>query len=60
MAQLKSASERDLYNRKKSSYPKSIKIEKDIEFEKSYEVEKIIDKRQRKYNKFIIIEYLIR
>ena len=31
-----------------------------IVFEKNYEIEIIVDKKQRKFNKIIVIQYLIK
>ena len=61
MTQLESVEKKnDLYDRKRSHYFDSIKIESDTEFEKSYEVKKIVNKKIRKYEKTWIIQYLIR
>ena len=50
----------DLYDKKRSHYFDSIKIEGDTDFEKSYEVKKIVNKKIKTYEKISIIQYLIR
>lgn len=58
--QLKSVNDENSYDKKRSNYPKSMKIEKDTEFERLYEVEKIVDKRQQRYDKIMMTQYFIR
>ena len=61
MTQLESAEKKnDSYDKKRSHYFDSIKIEGDTDFEKSYEVKKIVDKRIRTYEKISVTQYLIR
>lgn len=53
--QLKSATEVDFYDKPRPHYSEAVKMKDDTEFEKSYEVEKIVDKREKKFEKIMII-----
>ena len=56
------SSKKKFYNRFKFDYSNKIEIENmsNIVFEKNYEIEIIVDKKQRKYNKIVVIQYLIK
>ena len=60
IAQLESANENDLYDKKRFHYFDFVKIKDDTKFEKSYEIEKIVDKRIRTYKKTAVTQYFIR
>ena len=61
IAQLKSISiDENSYQRFRSHYFDFIKMKNDIDEFKFYEVKRLIAKRQRKYNKTMIIQYLVR
>ena len=61
MTQLESVEKKnDSYDRKRSHYFDSIKIENDTDFEKSYEIKKIVNKKIKTYEKISVIQYLIR
>ena len=61
MTQLESVEKKnDSYDKKRSHYFDSIKIENDTDFEKTYEIKKIVDKKIKTYEKISIIQYLIR
>ena len=50
----------DFYNRFRFHYFDFIEIESDTNQYKFYEIEKLVDKRIRKYNKILVIQYLVR
>ena len=54
--------EKNFYNRFKLDYSNEIEIENisNIIFEKNYEIEIIDDKKQQKYNKIVVTQYLIK
>ena len=60
MTQLESVEKKNLYDKKRSHYFDSIKIESDTDFEKSYEIEKIVNKKIKMYEKISVTQYLIR
>ena len=60
VAQLESIFDDDSYHRFKSKHSNAMKIENDTSNYRFYEMKKLIAKRQRKYNKTLIIQYLIR
>lgn len=60
VTQLESTTEENSYDKSRPHYPEAVEVEEDIEFEKSYEVEKMIDKRERRFEKIMIIQYLIK
>ncbi len=60
IAQLKSASELDSFNRSRSTNLESIHIKEDTLIKKSYEMKRILKKRTRKYEKFAVIQYLVK
>lgn len=59
MIQLKSTIKNNFYDKIRSNYFEFVKIKKYIEFEKLYKIEKMINKRERKYEKIAMIQYLI-
>jgi hypothetical protein len=60
IAQLESTSESDSYERSRSINFESIETKDDIVDKKSYEIEKILKKRNRKYEKITMIQYLVK
>ena len=56
------SSKKNFYNRFKLDYANEIEIKNmsNIVFEKNYEIEIIVDKKQRKYNKIVVTQYLIK
>ena len=52
--------EADSYERSRFHYFDFIEIEDDTNQYKSYEIEKLIDKRIRRYNKTLVIQYLVK
>ncbi len=60
IAQLKSTSDFDSYERSRSINFESIEMKDDIVDKKSYEVERILKKRNRKYEKITMIQYLVK
>jgi hypothetical protein len=60
IAQLKSTSNSDLYKRSQSINLESIEMKDDIVDKKSYEIERILKKRNRKYEKITMIHYLVK
>jgi hypothetical protein len=59
IAQLKSTSDSDSFNRLRSINSDSIETESDTSRKKSYEIERILKKRSRKYDRITLIEYLM-
>ncbi len=60
IAQLKSASGPDPFNRPRPTNLGTIHMKGDTSTKKSYEVKKILKRRTRKYEKIAVIEYLIK
>ncbi len=60
IAQLESTSDSDSYERSRSINLESIEMKDDIVDKKSYEVERILKKRNKKYEKITMIQYLVK
>ncbi len=60
IAQLKSTSDSDSYERSRSINFESIEMKNDIVEKKSFEVERILKKRNRKYERITMIQYLVK
>jgi hypothetical protein len=60
IAQLKSASDSDSYNRSRFINSKSIETDEDTSTKRSYEVKRILKERMRKYEKITVKQYLIK
>lgn len=61
IAQLEPAlSESDPYGRPRPDHPDAIVVDGDTEEWKSYEIERVLDKRERRYGRKTVIEYLVR
>jgi len=50
----------DPYGRLRPDHPEAIQVEGDNNEWKSYEIEKLLDRRERKYGRKTITEYLVR
>jgi hypothetical protein len=60
IAQLKFASKSDSFDRSRSINSKLIEINDDTAIKKSFEVERVLKKRNKKYDKITIVQYLIK
>jgi hypothetical protein len=61
ITQLKSAKDdSDSYNRSRSTNSESVEIKDDTSIKRSFEIEKILKKRNKRYDKTKIIQYLIK
>jgi hypothetical protein len=60
IAQLESASDSNSYNRARLINSEFVEVHDDTAIKKSFEVERILKKRNRKYDKIMIVHYLIK
>jgi hypothetical protein len=61
IAQLEFAEdESDSYNRSRSSNSRSIEVKDDTTKKQSFEMKKILQKRTRKYDKIVVVQYLLK
>jgi hypothetical protein len=60
VAQLKSASDMNPFNKSRSNNSDPVEMKDDIATKKFYEVERILKKRTQKYEKITIIQYLVK